>query len=69
MHKINISHVTGQELRKAEHLARLRLPLSRIQFYGLWCGMSVLAYVEEAMEESEGLLCLEPTWQRGGERM
>ena len=46
-----------------KHLARLRLPLSTIQFYGRWGGMSVLAFVEGAMEESGGLLCLEHTWE------
>ena len=57
------SHVTGHELRRAgaRHLAGLRLPLGRIQFYGQWSGMSVLAHVLEAVKESQGLLGLEPT--------
>ena len=47
----------------AKHLAILRLLLSRLQFYGRWSGQSVLACVEEATEESECLLGLEPTWE------
>ena len=46
-----------------QHLARMRLLLSRILLCSRWGGMSVLASVEEAMEESEGLLGLEPTWK------
>ena len=48
----------------AKHLARLRLPQSRTQFYHRWGGLSVLAHVEDAVEESEALLGLDATWVR-----
>ena len=62
------SRFTGHGIRRAgaKRVARLRLPSSGNQFCGRWRGMSVLAFVEEAMEESEDLLGLDTlgkSWQ------
>ena len=58
---LDTSHVTLHEMRSApaKRLARLKLPLSRIQFYVPWSGVSLWAFVEEAVEESEDVRGLE----------
>ena len=61
--RLALEEPSGHTFRRsgAKHLARLGLPLVRIQFYGRWGGPSVLGYVEEA-EESPGLRGLGPSW-------
>ena len=53
--------VSGYFMRRsgAKELARRGLALSRIQWYGRWGSPTVLAYVEEALEESAELRGLE----------
>ena len=62
--RLVLEEPSGHTFRRsgAKHLARLGLPLARIQFYGRWGGPSVLGYVEEAMEESPSLRGFEPSW-------
>ena len=51
---MNPSAVTGHFLRRsgAKALARLGVPLAKIQWLGRWGSSAVLAYVEEAAEEA-----------------
>ena len=56
--------VTGHFMRRsgAKDLARRGVPLSRVQWFGRWGSPTVLAYVEEALEESPELRGMEASW-------
>ena len=56
--------VTWHFMRRsgAKDLARRGVPLSRVQWFGRWGSPTVLAYVEEALEESPELRGMEASW-------